>query len=129
MAFLADGGSLQDRQDVPDDVKKIFITSPELTPDEHVLMQCVFQPFIDSGISKTINMANESTVEDVANTYMLAWEKQCKGITVYRAGSREQEILVIGTGQLESCCDSPNLIYESGCHRCLNCDWSACVVA
>ena len=129
MAFLADGGSLQNRQDVPDDVKKIYITSPELTPDEHVLMQSVFQPFIDSGISKTINMANETTVEDVANTYMLAWETRCKGITVYRAGSREQEILVIGTGELDPCCDSPNLIYESGCHKCLNCDWSACLVA
>ncbi len=132
MEYLAEGGNLQDRDDVPDDVKEIFITSPELTPAEHVLMQAAFQAHVDSGISKTINMSNESTIEDVYDTYMLAWTMQCKGITVYRAGSREQEILVKGTksNKIEAeCCENPQIIYESGCHKCLSCDWSACEIA
>ena len=83
---------MQDRPDVPDDVKEIYITSPELTPAEHVEMQAAFQPYVDSGISKTINMPHEATEQDVYDTYMLAWKTDCKGITVYRAGSREKEI-------------------------------------
>ena len=74
-------------------------------------------------------MPNESTIEDVYNTYMLAWTTQCKGITVYRAGSREQEILVKGTKIEAECCENPHIIYESGCHKCLSCDWSACEIA
>ena len=132
MDFLAEGGSLQDRDDVPDDVKQIYITSPELTPEEHVLMQAAFQPHVDSGISKTINMPNDATEQDVYDTYMLAWKTDCKGITVYRAGSRETEILVKGAKNNEieaDCCENPNIIYESGCHKCLSCDWSACEIA
>ena len=132
MEYLAEGGSLQDRPDVPTDVKEIYITSPELTPAEHVEMQAAFQPYVDSGISKTINMPNDATEQDVYNTYMLAWKRECKGITVYRAGSREKEILVKGTKNKDvefDCCETPNIIYESGCHKCLSCDWSACEIA
>ena len=132
MEYLAEGNSLQDRSDVPDDVKEIYITSPELTPEEHVRMQAAFQEHVDSGISKTINMPNEASIEDVMDTYLMAWREKCKGITVYRAGSRDKEILVKGTQKQETefdCCEIPNIIFESGCHKCLNCDWSACLVA
>jgi ribonucleoside-diphosphate reductase alpha chain len=132
MTYLAEGGSLQDRTDVPNDVKEIYITSPELLPEEHVLMQAAFQPYVDSGISKTINMPNDATVQDVWDTYMLAWKTECKGITVYRAGSREKEILVKGIKNEDvtfDCCENPKIIYESGCHKCLSCDWSACEIA
>lgn len=132
MEYLAEGGSLQDRPDVPDDIKEIYITSPELTPAEHVEMQAAFQPYVDSGISKTINMPYEATEQDVYDTYMLAWKTDCKGITVYRAGSREKEILVKGAKTekiIFDCCENPNIIYESGCHKCLSCDWSACEIA
>ena len=63
---------------------------------------------------------------------MLAWKTDSKGITVYRAGSRETEILVNGekNNEIEAdCCENPNIIYESGCHKCLSCDWSACEIA
>ena len=129
MNYLSRGGSLQDRTDVPDDVKEVYITAPEISTDDHVLMQAFFQKMVDSGISKTINMPNDATVEDIKNTYMLAWKEHCKGITVYRAGSREKEVLVKGTTNEEiefDCCDKPHIIYESGCHKCLTCDWSAC---
>ena len=94
-------------------------------------MQASFQPYVDSGISKTINFANDATIEDVKAAYLNAHELGCKGITVYRAGSREKEVLVKGTQEAETfdCCDNPNIIYESGCHKCLTCDWSACEIA
>ena len=132
MDYLSAGGSLQDRDDVPDDVKEIYITAPEISTDDHVRMQAFFQQAVDSGISKTINMPNDATVEDVKNTYMLAWKEHCKGITVYRAGSREKEVLVKGTNDAissEPCCDNPYIVHEAGCETCKNCGFSLCVIA
>lgn len=96
MAFLADGGSLQDRDEVPDDVKRLFHVASDISPREHVLMQAAFQESTDAAISKTINFPNDATVEDVEEAYMLAWETACKGITIYRSGSREVEVLTSG---------------------------------
>ena len=153
MGFLADGNSLQDvpeHYDVPIWAKNLYTTAPDISPQDHVLMQATFQKFVDSGISKTINFANSATMDDVEDSYMLAWAEGCKGITVYRAGSRDKEVLVKGngehTGQLplpfpdvethitsdstwEQCCENPNIVKESGCETCKTCGWSACVVA
>ena len=97
LEYLSEGGSLQNREDVPDDVKEIFKTAPDISPEDHVRMQAAFQESVDAGISKTINFPNSATEEDVSNAYLLAWELSCKGITVYRAGSREKEVLTSGT--------------------------------
>ncbi|MFW6195618.1 MAG: adenosylcobalamin-dependent ribonucleoside-diphosphate reductase, partial [Chloroflexota bacterium] len=96
LKHLADGGSLQDREDVPEDVKRLFHVASDITPEYHVRMQAAFQESVDAAISKTINFPNEATVQDVETTYQLAWELDCKGITVYRAGSREMEVLTSG---------------------------------
>ena len=138
MAYLAGGGLLKDRDEVPQWVKNIYITAPEISPDDHVGMQATFQKHVDSGISKTINFASSATIEDVADSYMSAWENNCKGITVYRNGSREKEVLVTGhvkdkqlplfeTGPCG--CEKPNIIKESGCETCKTCGWSACDIA
>ncbi|MBT4074771.1 MAG: vitamin B12-dependent ribonucleotide reductase [Chloroflexi bacterium] len=97
LEHLSDGGSLQDREDVPEDVKRLFHVASDINPEYHVRMQAAFQESVDAGISKTINFPNDATVEDVETTYMSAWELKCKGITVYRAGSREKEVLTTGT--------------------------------
>ena len=102
LEHLSNGGSLQLRNDVPEDVKKIFRTAPDISPEYHVRMQAAFQESVDAGISKTINFPNEASEEDVTTTYMLAWELKCKGITVYRAGSREKEVLTTGTSENKS---------------------------
>ena len=97
MTYLADGGSIQSREDVPEWARKVFVTASEISPEWHVRMQGAFQESVDSGISKTINFPNSATEDDVRKAYMLAWELGCKGITVYRAGSREFEVLTAGT--------------------------------
>ena len=155
MDYLASGGSLTDvpdKYDVPDWAKAIYATAPEISPEAHVLMQSAFQKHVDSGISKTINFPNNATIKDVEDAYMLAWKSNCKGITVYRAGSRDKEVLVKGTTdnnefQMEfafplmendsqdldysnvNCCEIPNIIMESGCETCKSCGWSACTIA
>ncbi len=96
MNYLAEGGSLQDRDDVPDSAKRTFVVAGDISPEMHVRMQGVFQESVDAAISKTINFPNEATEEDVRSAYMLAWELACKGITVYRSGSREAEVLTAG---------------------------------
>ena len=147
MDYLAAGNSLAEVKDIPEWVKDIYITAPEIHPDAHVLMQAAFQVSVDSGISKTINFDNSATLEDVENAYMLAWVEKCKGITVYRAGSRDKEVMVKGSGTVisvegrekasvvleftenEACCASPLIVMESGCECCKSCGWSACLIA
>jgi len=135
MSYLAEGGSLKDAPEffnIPNWVKHIYITAPEISFEDHVLMQAAFQKHVDSGISKTINLDTDATKEDVKNAYMLAWETKCKGITVYRAGSRDKEVLVKGlttTEEESKCCEIPQIIMRDGCQSCISCGWSACLVA
>ena len=97
MEYLSDGGSLQARTEVPEWAKEVFVTSADISPEMHVRMQAAFQDSVDAAISKTINFPNEATKSDVNDAYMLAWDLKCKGITVYRAGSRNAEVLTTGT--------------------------------
>lgn len=85
---LAEGRSLQDEAGVPDDLKDIFKTARDVSPTNHVLMQAAWQKYCDSAVSKTINLPPEATEDAVRDAYVLAWLQGCKGITVYRDGSR-----------------------------------------
>ena len=132
MSHLSRGGSLQDRDDVPDWAKRVYVIAPDISPESHVRMQAAFQESVDAGISKTINFANNATREDVQAAYLQAWEMGCKGITVYRSGSREKEVLTSGhiPTVSEVCdCETPFIVQESGCSSCKNCGWSACEIA
>lgn len=90
---LIAGESIHD-QDVDDWIKVVFTTSSEIAALDHVKMQAAFQRHVDSGVSKTINLPNNATIDDVERAYWEAYRSKCKGITVYRAGSREKEVLV-----------------------------------
>ncbi|MDP6102338.1 MAG: adenosylcobalamin-dependent ribonucleoside-diphosphate reductase, partial [Dehalococcoidia bacterium] len=74
MEYLADGGSIQDRDDVPDWVKEVFVTAADISPRDHVRMQAAFQESVDAAISKTINFPNSATRDDVRTAYLLAWK-------------------------------------------------------
>jgi len=72
---------------------EVFVTAQDLPIDEHIATQATFQKWVDSGISKTINMDSEVTIEDVKRAYMLAWDANCKGVTIYRDGSKSKQVL------------------------------------
>ena len=135
MAYLSEGGLLESREDVPEWVKSIYVTAPEISPEHHVLMQAAFQKSVDSGISKTINFAKEATPTDVYVSYIQAWQTGCKGITVYRNGSRDKEVLVNGHKSkvvLDNTlcgCDNPMIVQADGCESCKVCGWSACTIS
>ena len=115
MEFLASGGSLRERDDVPDWAKQLFVTAADISPEMHVRMQAAFQESVDAAISKTINFPNSATENDVERAYLLAWELGCKGITVYRAGSREAEVLTAGQEQgAADTADSPDEQPDAG---------------
>lgn len=86
-------GSCQDVDLVPEEIRDVFVVSSDITAEEHVRMQAALQAFVDNSISKTINFPSKASPEDVAEAYRLAWELNCKGITVYITGSREKVVL------------------------------------
>ena len=93
---IARRGSLHGIPGVPDEAVRVFKTSHEIAHEWHVRHQAAFQRYTDNGVSKTINLPNEATEEDVANAYRLAWELGCLGITVFRDGCKGEQVLNIG---------------------------------
>jgi len=89
-------GSLADAPSVPDHWRAVFAVANELSMEDHVGMQSIFQVHTEDGISKTINVRNDATEADIERAYMLAWTKGCKGITVYRDGCRSGQVLTAG---------------------------------
>ena len=93
---IAKTGSVQKIDEVPEDVKRLFVTALDIAPEWHVKMQAAFQKYTDNAVSKTVNMPTEATIEDVKRVYELAWKLKCKGITVFRYGSKPEQVLYIG---------------------------------
>ncbi len=96
MKKIAKTGNIQEMTEVPADIKKTFITSHDISPEWHIKMQGAFQKYTNNAVSKTINFPQEAKPGDVEETYMLAFKLDCKGVTIYRDKSREEQVLNVG---------------------------------
>ncbi|KKU21731.1 MAG: Ribonucleoside-diphosphate reductase [Candidatus Nomurabacteria bacterium GW2011_GWA1_46_11] len=103
-------GTIQHLVELPQDLRDAFVVAMDISGPEHIAMQSVFQKHVDNSISKTINLPNHATVEDVKQTYIDAWKMKCKSCTVYRDGSRAIQILNVGKneGDIVKTTEDPN---------------------
>lgn len=151
---VAAQGSVHAISGVPEEVQSVYRTAHDITPEWHVKMQAAWQKWTDNAVSKTINFPHSATMDDVMNAYMQAWKAGCKGITIYRDGSKDMQILSVGSGaqsnagtqiiqskikteslkermkkqaKLTVCpeCGS-KLAIEEGCAKCYSCGFSVC---
>ncbi len=100
MKALSGGASPRDLPDVPRHIKDLFITTFEIPPVWHIKIQAAFQEYTDNAVSKTINFPREATKEDVKEAYLMAYRERCKGITIYRSGSKAKQVLSCGIKQV-----------------------------
>ncbi len=93
MRAVAEQGSVAHVDGVPDDIKEIFVTAHDIEPQWHIRLQASFQHHVDNAVSKTVNFPHSATIEDIKDCYTMAFKTGCKGVTVYRDGSREDQVL------------------------------------
>ena len=149
MRQVSVSGGIDGLPGVPKDIKEIFKVSHEIGWDGHVKMQAAWQKHIDAAVSKTINLVSSATPDDIREAYLLAYETGCKGITVYRDGSKTKQVLNVGLGIIrqpiiddqrkwvgnghreEELCPEcgGELTFKEGCANCLACGYSRCLIS
>ena len=97
MKRIAEKGTIQNMDEIPEDIRKIFVTAHDITPEDHIHMQAAFQRHTDNAVSKTVNFPASATEEQVAKVYRMAYHEGCKGVTIYRDGSRDQQVLSVSS--------------------------------
>jgi ribonucleoside-diphosphate reductase alpha chain len=97
---INEGASLQELSRIPNHVKELFVTTFEIPPIWHIKIQATFQEYTDNAVSKTINFPRDATKEEVREAFLMAYQERCKGITIYRSGSKGGQVLTCGTKQV-----------------------------
>ncbi|MFH1775980.1 MAG: adenosylcobalamin-dependent ribonucleoside-diphosphate reductase [Candidatus Omnitrophota bacterium] len=120
MMDIAKAGTVNNFKQVPSDIKRLFITAMDISPRWHVRLQAAFQKHTDNAVSKTINLPPQATTEDVKKIFMRAHQLKCKGITVYRCGSRDKQVLYLGEELQKQIPEAQNFVaaaseYAGGC--------------
>jgi ribonucleoside-diphosphate reductase alpha chain len=99
MRQIAQTGSIRDLKEIPQNIRRLFVTAHEVTPLWHIRLQAAFQKYTDNAVSKTVNFPHQATPEDVRQVYLTAFDTGLKGVTIYRDGSRDQQVLSFGAGK------------------------------
>ena len=107
MMEISKRGSIQGMEQIPEDVRRVFVTAFDIAPEWHVHMQSAFQKYVDNAVSKTVNLPENATLEDVRKVYLLAYGMGCKGITVYRYGSKSGQVLYISKPEERKIVETP----------------------
>ena len=117
MDMVAAKGSIASMEHLPEKLRKVFVTAMDIEPIWHLRMQAAFQKFTDNAVSKTVNLPNAATIDDIRRVYWMAYEMGCKGVTVYRDGCKSVQVLCTGDGEKKEADDSrtvrdrPDLVY------------------
>jgi len=95
MQRIARTGSVKGMEDIPEDIREVFVTAHDISPEWHIKVQAAFQKYVDNAVSKTVNFPREATREHIEQVYRMAYDLDCKGVTVYRDGSRDMQVLQV----------------------------------
>jgi ribonucleoside-diphosphate reductase alpha chain len=101
MEKVASNGTVQNIDELPDSIKNVFVTAHDIQPEWHIKTQAAFQRYIDNAVSKTVNFSHTASIDDISKVYNMAYELECKGVTVYRDGSRDNQVLQINSQSKE----------------------------
>jgi ribonucleoside-diphosphate reductase alpha chain len=132
---VAGKASIQDIEEIPKEIRRIFVSAHDISPEWHLRLQAAFQKHTDNAVSKTINLPSSATIQDIEKIYIKAWKMKCKGITIYRDKSREEQVISFYSEDKkeekpENKDTCPNcgdkLVREEGCKNCKSCGYSVC---
>jgi ribonucleoside-diphosphate reductase alpha chain len=114
MTDISQAGSVRHLDGIPDEVRRVFVTAHDISPEAHLRMQAAFQKFVDNAVSKTVNFSSDATRDDIRKVFALAYRLGCKGVTVYRDRSRDEQVLNIGEVNRRESAAQPQLPAQPG---------------
>ncbi len=124
MKKIAQSTSIQHISEIPEQIRRIFVTAHDITPEWHIRMQAAFQKYTDNAVSKTVNFPYYASMNDIEQVYLLAFKLGCKGVTVYRDGSRHAQVLTVAEASESETSEESNEVVDTPIqiYRCEACN-------